>query len=58
MLHNAAIIWVPQGDARDRTRDPTLYDGVAEYLWSCGAARLDEAIAAVDTGPVLQPELL
>ncbi len=55
---HGTIIWVPQGDTRDRTRDPTLYDGVAEHLLSCGAAPLDEAVAAVDTAPVLQPELL
>lgn len=30
-------IWVPRGDARDRTRDPDLYDGVAAYLLACGA---------------------
>lgn len=31
------IIWVPRGDAGDRTRDPGLYDGIATFLRRCGA---------------------
>ena len=34
------VIWVPRGDARDPTRDPAVYDAVAEFLLSCGAGRL------------------
>lgn len=30
------IIWVPEGDHEDRTRDPELYSGIVEYLKSCG----------------------
>lgn len=28
----ATVIWVPQGAARDTTRDPARYDAVADYL--------------------------
>ncbi|HEY0205865.1 MAG TPA: DNA/RNA helicase domain-containing protein, partial [Acetobacteraceae bacterium] len=31
------VIWVPRGDAADPTRDPRLYDAVADYLLACGA---------------------
>jgi hypothetical protein len=34
------VIWVPRGDTRDATRDPAVYDEVAAFLASCGAARL------------------
>lgn len=30
------IIWVPPGDPADRTRDPWIYDRVADYLSLCG----------------------
>lgn len=38
----ATIIWVPRGDARDPTRDPALYDAVADTLLDCGASLLDD----------------
>ena len=54
---HGTVIWVPRGDARDPTRDPVLYDGVAEYLLACGAAPLDvdagRAEAACRPDPVL-----
>jgi len=31
------IIWVPYGDAEDKTREPKLLDATAEYFLSCGA---------------------
>jgi len=34
------IIWVPAGDAADRTRDPAIYDELAGFLASCGVAAL------------------
>ena len=37
------VIWVPQGDAADPTRDPGVLDGVADYLLACGAHRVGAA---------------
>jgi hypothetical protein len=34
------VIFVPAGDAADRTRDPVIYDGIASFLQSCGARTL------------------
>ncbi len=31
------VIWVPQGEARDATREPALFDETAEFLLHCGA---------------------
>jgi len=36
------VIWVPQGDATDRTRDPASFDAVARFLAECGARPLTE----------------
>lgn len=55
---HGTVIWVPRGDARDPTRSPALYDGVAEYLLQCGALVLAEAGPADDIAACLQPELL
>jgi len=55
---HGTVIWVPRGDARDPTRDPALYDAVAEYLLACGAAPLDADAAAAEAMPVLDPVLL
>tara|TARA_B100000902_G_scaffold59384_1_gene66368 strand:- start:2474 stop:2740 length:267 start_codon:yes stop_codon:yes gene_type:complete len=30
------IIFVPEGDIQDKTRDPKFYDGTYEYLINCG----------------------
>ncbi len=35
------IIFVPKGDAFDPTRDPFFYDGIFDYLRSCGIPTLD-----------------
>ncbi|MGA7155709.1 MAG: DUF2075 domain-containing protein [Acidobacteriaceae bacterium] len=35
------IIFVPKGDPSDRTRPPALYDGIFDYLGSCGIPTLD-----------------
>ena len=48
---HGTVIWVPRGDARDRTRDPALYDAVAEYLLACGATPLDEAMNSNEADP-------
>jgi hypothetical protein len=34
------VIWVPQGDAADRTRRPEEFDAVAAFLRACGVAEL------------------
>jgi len=34
------VIFVPQGDVADRTRDPAVYDGIADFLMACGARAL------------------
>ena len=35
------ILFVPKGDASDRTRPPSLYDGTFEYLRACGIPVLE-----------------
>lgn len=56
---HGTVIWVPRGEARDPTRDPTLYDGVAEYLLRCGAAPLDGDPGPAETERAFQePALL
>ena len=34
------IIFVPEGDIQDKTRDPKFYDGTYEYLLKCGITEL------------------
>ncbi len=51
----ATVIWVPGGDAGDRTRRPDELDAVAAFLAACGVAAL-EPVAAVAPAP-RQPEL-
>ena len=53
----ATTIWVPRGDARDPTRDPALYDAVADTLLDCGARLLDDAPVEGDV-PMPEPVLL
>ena len=36
------IIWIPQGDAGDKTRQPEEFDETAAFLISCGARQLTE----------------
>ena len=50
-------IWVPRGDAADPTRDPALYDAVAEFLLACGAGSLEDAPPAAEAPPPM-PTLL
>ena len=54
----ATVIWVPQGAARDATRDPARYDAVADYLLECGIIPLDDASAAVEDAAMTEPTLL
>jgi len=39
------VIWVPRGDAGDRTRPPEAFDAVAAFLARCGVARLEATVA-------------
>ncbi len=55
---HGTVIWVPRGDARDRTRDPALYDTIAEHLLACGAAPLDVDANAAEGAAVPDPVLL
>jgi hypothetical protein len=41
----ATVIWVPEGDATDATRDPATFDSIADFLANCGARSLDKAEA-------------
>jgi len=36
------VIWVPQGEAADRTRDPASFDAIARFLAECGARTAEE----------------
>lgn len=40
------VIWVPNGNASDETRAPSILDGIADALVSSGARRLQEIDAA------------
>jgi hypothetical protein len=55
---SATVIWVPQGAARDVTRDPARYDSVADYLLECGIIPLDEPSAPVKDTAMAEPMLL
>jgi uncharacterized protein (UPF0212 family) len=46
------VIWVPKGDAKDRTRDTATFDAIADFLYACGARELDEPAT-----PSMKPEL-
>jgi hypothetical protein len=42
----ATVIWVPEGDVLDSTRDPPTFDAIADFLLQCGASLLEEGQAA------------
>jgi hypothetical protein len=44
------VIWVPRGDAGDRTRQPRKFDAIAAFLAECGVGEL----AAVAEAPVVR----
>ncbi|WP_246504115.1 DNA/RNA helicase domain-containing protein [Plastoroseomonas arctica] len=50
------IIYVPRGDAADRTRSPAEFDAIADFLLACGARPLVQATAT--RTPALVPLLL
>ncbi len=50
------VIFVPRGNAADRTRDPVSYQAIADFLLECGARHLDSAATvepAVEPAPLL-----
>jgi Uncharacterized conserved protein (DUF2075) len=51
------VIWVPQGDAADATRDPATFDAIARFLCDCGAPALADT-AEPEPAPVVAPRLL
>ncbi len=52
------VIFVPRGDARDGTRDPVLYDGIARFLLACGARPWQDRPLAPAAIIELEPVLL
>ena len=34
------VIFIPEGDSNDKTRDPSFYDGTYEYLLNCGFSEI------------------
>jgi hypothetical protein len=52
------VAWVPQGDLRDPTRPPALYDAVADALLAAGAETLDTVAAPVEDQPLPAQVLL
>jgi hypothetical protein len=50
------VIFVPAGDAADRTRDPAIYDAIASFLQGCGAREL--APVREQEAEVAEPVLL
>jgi hypothetical protein len=51
------VIWVPEGDAADATRDPLTFDAIARFLSECGAQPLDD-VAEHATTEAKAPMLL
>ena len=54
----STVIWVPQGAARDVTRDPARYHAVADYLLACGIIPLDEESLLAEDAGMVEPTLL
>ncbi len=52
------IIWIPNGDPNDRTRDPGRYEALAAYLGACGIEPLDAATPYPQDIPMPEAALL
>jgi hypothetical protein len=50
------VIWVPEGDPTDDTRNPADFDAIAQFLAACGASPLSQS--EVNIEPVPQATLL
>lgn len=46
------VIWVPEGDESDKTREPAHFDRTASYLLECGAKSLPDFEPAVTLDPM------
>jgi hypothetical protein len=46
------VIWVPEGDAADATREPGLFDATAAFLLACGARALEEVEEQIERSAV------
>lgn len=44
-------VFVPRGDEHDATRDPEIYDGIADFLVECGFEVIDPEAESDDGGP-------
>lgn len=51
------VIWVPEGEARDITRHPVIFNDIADFLLQCGVRRLEDMDAS-EADPVAQSGLL
>jgi hypothetical protein len=45
------VLYIPQGDASDPTRNPNEFDSTAEFLLSCGARLIRPATNDQQTPP-------
>ena len=52
------IIWVPRGNANDRTRPPAEFDAIADYLRACGATDAEQPHNITPAKPMAQSSLL
>ena len=52
------VIFVPRGDATDRTRDPAVLDAIALFLESCGVRRGAGGVAAPAPGAAVAGPVL
>ena len=52
------VIWVPRGDAGDRTRSPAEMDAVADFLRACGALDTERPGEDTPAGPLVQALLV
>lgn len=52
------VIWVPRGDAGDRTRDPAEMDAVADFLSACGVQNAERPGEVSPAGPPVQALLV
>ena len=52
------MIWVPEGDRTDRTRDPRVFDEIAAFLRACGVRDLPMGAPALPILPEPQGALL
>jgi hypothetical protein len=52
----STVIWVPDGDITDNTRDPPTFDAIADFLSECGARPLEE-VQEEEISASIQPAL-